>query len=112
MPRHNRAAWQLVLTTYRCHECGARVGHGCRTGAGRPTEPHADRARQAAARGWAAADCPPRCYRCLRPLPGPSPAPGRCARCVRREDGPPPTHATKDHPGPDGSYDVPIWEDP
>jgi hypothetical protein len=110
-----REAWRLVVTSYACHICGAPPGRHCVSETGHPKgEPHADRARLAAARGWAFADAPARCYRCHRPLPGENPDPGRCARCRRQEDGPNwRVHATRDHPGPDGSYDVPIFgEDP
>lgn len=105
-----KAAWRLVLNSYACHTCGAAPGRHCVTDYGHPkAEPHADRTRQAAARGWAFADAPARCYRCHRPLPGEDPPAGRCDRCRRLEDGPKKTHATADHPGPDGSYDVPLF---
>lgn len=111
--RRNRLEWQLVVNSYPCHKCGVPPGRSCRTDMGHvKPEPHAERSQTAAARGWAFADAPARCYRCHRPLPGADPPPGRCARCRRLEDGKPPTHATKDNPGPDGSYDVPIWGEP
>ena len=106
------AQWRLVVNSYPCKRCGAAPGRACRTDFNHAKpEPHADRSDAAAARGWAYADAPARCRRCHGPLPGDDPEPGRCARCIRQEDGPLPTHATKDNPGPDGSYDAPIWED-
>jgi hypothetical protein len=107
MARRTRLRWQLVVNSYPCPACGAGPGHGCRTPDRPKPEPHAERARLAHYRGWASSDEPARCFRCNRPLPGEDPAPGRCARCIR-EDGPR-LHATADDPGPDGSYDVPLF---
>lgn len=108
--RRKAAVWRLVVNSYPCPECHAVPGRACLTVRGVPKpEPHADRAREAAARGWAFADAPARCYRCHRLLAGRDPAPGRCDRCRRLEDGRRPTHATQDNPGPDGSYDVPLF---
>lgn len=112
MARGRRLRWQLVVNSYPCPICDAGPGQGCRTPNRPKPEPHAERSREAHARGWAAADEPARCVRCNGPLTGRWPQPGRCERCRLREDGPRPTHATADNPGPDGSYDVPIWEDP
>lgn len=110
--QHQKAVvWKLVVNSYPCRVCSAPAGRACKTERGRATEPHAERARAAAIRGWAFADAPARCYRCHRPLPGEDPTPGRCERCRKREDGPLPTHATRDHPGPDGSYDAPLFGD-
>lgn len=117
MPTYDRGrrsrrvqVWRLVVNSYPCPECHAAPGRACVTVRNVPKpEPHADRSRAAAARGWAYADAPARCYRCHRPLEGQNPPPGRCARCIRQEDGPKKTHATRDDPGPDGSYDVPLF---
>lgn len=109
MPRGSkRLRWQLVVTSYPCPVCGAGPGHGCRSPAHSKGEPHAERGRLAHMRGWASAEEPARCVRCNRPLPGEDPAPGRCRRCIRLEDAPRLT-ATADNPGPDGSYDVPLF---
>lgn len=106
------AVWRLVVNSYPCPECHVPPGRACLTVHNRPKpEPHADRARAAAARGWAYAEAAARCYRCHAPLPGDNPDPGRCARCRKEMEGPPITHATADHPGPDGSYDVPLFGD-
>lgn len=109
----NKLRWQLVVNSYPCPECGAGPGRRCRTAyVGHPkNEPHAARGRLAHDRGWSSADEPARCVRCNGLLPGEDPAPGRCRRCQRLEDSPRTTHATADNPAPDGSYDVPIWED-
>jgi len=102
-----RLLWRLVVNSYPCPDCRAKPGQTCVTRWNRPTEPHAARSLEAAKRGWAMADAPARCYRCHRPLAGENPRPGLCPRCYRAEY-PPTTHATKDNPGPDGSYDVPL----
>ena len=111
--RRRAAVWRLVVNSYPCPVCLVPPGRGCRTESGRPkVEPHADRARVAARRGWAFADAPARCYRCHRPLEGTNPPPGRCPRCRREDDrARKTTHATADNPGPDGSYDVPLFGD-
>jgi hypothetical protein len=108
--RHKRATWQLVVNSYPCPTCGAPDGLACRTTSNaRAAQPHAERSARAAVRGWAFADKPALCVRCHGALPlGNEDWPKRCARCVLREDGPAPTHATAEHPGPDGSYDVPL----
>lgn len=112
MPRGSqKLRWQLVVNSYPCPICGAGPGRGCRTPNRPKPEPHAARAALAHDRGWAGAEDPPRCVRCNGPLEGENPSPGRCRRCRLREDGPAATHATADNPGPDGSYDVPIWEE-
>jgi hypothetical protein len=104
-------AWRVVVNSYPCPVCPAGPGYACRTERGNPKpEPHAARAARAHARGWAHADEPGRCFQCHGPLPGQNPAtPQRCAKCIRAEFGARPTHATKDNPGPDGSYDVTLW---
>lgn len=108
--RGKKLEWQLVVNSYPCVKCGVPPGRSCRSDLGHvKTEPHADRSASAAARGWAFADAPARCVKCHGKLPGENPDPGRCPRCVLREDGPLPTHATRDHPGPDGSWDVPLF---
>jgi len=103
--------WRLVVNSYPCPVCPAGPGYACRTERGNPKpEPHATRAAVAHSRGWAFADAPARCFKCHGPLPGTNPdSPQRCPKCIRREDGPPPVHATEDAPGPDGSFDVPLW---
>jgi len=115
MPRgRNKLRWQLVVNSYPCPECGSGPGFGCRTYSNHPKpEPHAERGRLAHERGWAAADEPARCVRCNGPLEGQDPAPGRCRRCLHADNANRRGHwhATPDNPGPDGSYDVPIWED-
>ena len=109
--RQRVITWRMVVTSYPCTECNAAPGRACLTISGVPKpEPHAARSRAARDRGWAFADAPARCVKCNGPLPGDNPdSPQRCVRCARREDGPPPVHNTPDNPGPDGSYDVPLW---
>lgn len=109
--RRRRATitWRLVVNSYPCLKCGVPPGRSCRTDMGRPTDCHAERSQSAAARGWAFADAPARCVRCHRPLAGDNPEPGMCARCLRDARGKAPSHATADNPGPDGSYDVPLF---
>ena len=119
MPRPPALRWRLVVNSYTCPTCGAGAGYGCRTTGNRPAGPtgqHAARAQQARDRGWAAADEPPNCAVCHRPLPEDvhTPTPAVCVRCTRRKEGQRRqigAHATRDAPGPDGSYDVPLWED-
>jgi hypothetical protein len=109
--RRKAAVWRLVVNSYPCPECHAAPGRACVTVRNVPKpEPHADRSREARARGWAFADAPARCYRCQRPLAGLNPLAGLCGRC-KHDDERPNTHATKDNPGPDGSYDVPLFEE-
>jgi hypothetical protein len=109
-PRRKSPEWRIVINSYPCAICGAPPGRHCVTDTGRNKgEPHADRARHAALRGWAMAEDTARCYRCHGPLPEDARAPARCARCILREDGARPLRATADHPGPDGSYDVPLF---
>jgi hypothetical protein len=101
-----------VVNSYPCPECMAGPGQACRTAYQRPKpEPHAARAAVAHSRGWADADEPARCFKCQGPLPGVyfDATPRRCPRCSRI--GPPSGRATADNPGPDGSYDVPLWEE-
>lgn len=102
--------WHLVVNSYPCTKCGVPPGRSCRTDMGHISgTPHAERSQIAAARGWAFADASPRCARCHKALPGDNPAPGLCPKCARAVNGPTPTHATAEHPGPDGSYDVPLF---
>lgn len=106
-------AWRIIVNSYPCPVCPAGPGQACITEYGNPKqEPHAGRAARAHGRGWAAADQPARCFTCNGPLPnGPDTGPRRCPKCVRR-DAPRAPHATADNPGPDGSYDVPLWGEP
>jgi hypothetical protein len=108
--RRTSITWKLVVNSYPCPACGVAPGQACRTtGNIRKGEPHAERSARAAIRGWAFAEKPARCVRCHGALPaGNTDWPKRCRRCVLREDGPPGTHATAEHPAPDGSYDVPL----
>lgn len=49
--------FRIVIESYPCPTCNAAPGARCETIAGKvKTEPHADRARLAEARGWIAAD--------------------------------------------------------
>ena len=109
--RRKYITWRLVVNSYPCEECHVPPGRACITMTGNPKpEPHAARTAAAHARGWAFADAPARCVDCNGPLPGDNPdSPQRCRKCARIAAGPPPVHATREHPGPDGSYDVPLW---
>ena len=108
--RRKAAVWRLVVNSYPCPECQTPPGRACVTIRNRPkAEPHAGRSAEAAKRGWAFADAPARCYRCHRPLEGQAPRPGLCTRCRKQDERNRPLHATKDNPGPDGSYDVPLF---
>lgn len=110
-PGRHTITWRLVVNSYPCPSCGAPPGKACVTGNDRTKyEPHNARSQRAAVRGWAFADAPARCIRCHGRLQPGTEAPARCIRCALREDGPAPTHATKDKPGPDGSYDVPLFD--
>lgn len=110
--RRRAITWRLVVNSYPCEECHASPGRACITiGGNARTEPHAARSAAAHDRGWAFADSPARCVRCHGKLPGLNPDfPQRCPRCVRLET-PRTDHATADNPGPDGSYDVPLFGD-
>jgi len=57
MSKSHRQRWRIVIESYTCPTCGAGASRRCETYAGKvKTEPHADRARLAEARGWRAAD--------------------------------------------------------
>ncbi len=112
--RRKAAVWRLVVNSYPCPECHVPPGRACVTVRNHPKpEPHAARSLEAAKRGWAFADADARCYRCHRPLDRRTaeipPDPGLCIRCRKQDERARPLHATKDRPGPDGSYDVPLF---
>jgi len=104
--------WQLVVNSYPCTRCGSPPGMTCVTDVGATKrEPHAERTRTAHDRGWAFAEAEPRCVTCHGPLPDVhNEPPTRCPRCARIAN-PPGERATVDNPGPDGSYDVGLWDE-